>query len=266
MENKSIVFEGVNIFYKIYGKGKAVMLVHGFGEDGTVWQNQIQVLQKDFFLIVPDLPGSGLSKPLKNNADDLVTYAKVLHAILVEENITNCIMLGHSMGGYITLYFAKLFPKMLYSFGLVHSTALPDSEAKKETRKKAIEFINENGSKAFLKTTIPTLFFDKIKNKNSIDKLINESDSFLPETLVNYYNAMINRADNSAVLKNSPVPVLFIIGKADLAVPFADVMPQTYLPNVSYIKILENAAHMGMQEASEEVNTILANFLHYSLP
>lgn len=57
--NKELILPGKKIAYRVYGNGKKVMLVHGFGETGTVWNNQVAYLQKKFSLIVPDLPGSG---------------------------------------------------------------------------------------------------------------------------------------------------------------------------------------------------------------
>lgn len=235
------------------------MLIHGFGEDGEIWINQIQFLKDNCLLIVPDLPGSGNSEILLGNNISIDDYALVIKAILTEENIKTCSMIGHSMGGYITLAFAEKFPEILNSFGLIHSSAFADSELKKQTRKKAIEFINQNGSQSFLKTSTPNLFYNKIKHKTDIDTLT--SKDFSQSVLVQYYNAMITRPDRTSVLKALKKPVLFIIGQNDQAVSFEDSLQQTYLPSYAYIHILRESAHMGMLEEKEKVNLTLISFL-----
>ena len=60
--NKEIIIQGKKIFYRQFGEGNPVMLVHGFGETGDIWQQQVEFLKDDFLLIVPDLPGSGRSE------------------------------------------------------------------------------------------------------------------------------------------------------------------------------------------------------------
>lgn len=261
MTNKEIQIEGKKIFYCVTGSGKPVMLVHGFGEDRTVWKHQKDYLNNKFKLIIPDLPGSGLSEI----TDDMSMegMAEVLHSIIHEENIDKCVMIGHSMGGYITLAFAEMYWNHLSAFGLFHSTAYADTEEKKATRQKGIAFIKEHGTFAFLKNVTPNLFSTQTKDKKPelIDEQINSSDNFSPTALVSYYQAMIERPDRTAILKQSTVPVLFIIGKYDNAVSPADTLKQCHLPGISYIHMLNQSGHMGMLEEPQQSNQILEKFL-----
>ena len=119
------------------------MLVHGFGEDSRVWENQEAVLQQHFKLIIPDLPGSGKSALTEDVS--MEGMARVLKEILDDLAIGSCIMIGHSMGGYITLAFAEKYPASLIAFGLFHSSAYADNEEKKTARRRGIEFIREQG-------------------------------------------------------------------------------------------------------------------------
>ena len=81
------------------------MMVHGFGEDHRVWDFQAAQLQKRFMLILPDLPGSGASQ--LNEDVSMENLAECLHAILHEEKLDSIVMLGHRMGGYVTLAFVE---------------------------------------------------------------------------------------------------------------------------------------------------------------
>ena len=259
--NKEIQITGKKIFYRVTGEGNPVMLVHGFGEDGTVWNNQVDFLKDKFRIIIPDLPGSGKSELIENSS--IEDMAEVLHQIIHEEDIDHCVMIGHSMGGYITLAFAEMYWNHLTAFGLFHSSAYADSKEKITTRQKGIEFINEHGAFAFLKTATPNLFspLTKAENPGLIDKQINSLDNFSPAALVSYYEAMISRPDRTAILLQATVPVLFIIGKYDNAVPPEDSLQQCHLPEKSYIHMLNRSGHMGMLEEPQQSNQILEKFL-----
>ncbi len=259
--NKKFLFEGKTIFCQIIGEGKPVMLVHGFGEDAEVWKYQAGNLKDKCRLIIPDLPGSGKSELADTMS--IERMAEVLHHIIQEEDIETCTMIGHSMGGYITLAYAEKYPDRLSAFGLFHSTAYADSEEKKTTRRKGIEFINDHGAFAFLKTITPNLFSPVTKEETPelIEKQISSLSNFSVEALVSYYQAMIQRPDRTEVLKQSAVPVLFIIGKYDTAVSPADSLKQSHLPGISYIHLLNRSGHMGMLEEPQQSNQILEKFL-----
>lgn len=251
----------MELHYKIYGSGQPVLLIHGFGEDSTVWDKQIDFLKDKYKLIVPDLPGTGASPLLQKEDATISDYAELIKQLLDNEKIEKITMIGHSMGGYITLAFAEKYPDILTAFGLVHSGAFADDEEKKATRRKGIKFIRENGAEAFLKTTTPGLFYDPEKSKADIDATIQKGKSSSADALVQYYEAMISRPDRTNVLKSFSGPILFIIGEHDKAIPFAQSMKLCHLPALAHIHILRNSAHMGMLEETEKVNEILGEFL-----
>ena len=261
MQAKTISYKNSSISYRATGKGNSVVLLHGFAEDSRIWDEIIQHLSSGYQLIIPDIPGSGQSTLLDGKEISIADYADAIAAIIEKEGIDQCTMIGHSMGGYITLAFAKKYPEKIQAIGLFHSSAYADDEAKKDTRKKAIRVIEEKGSMAFLKTSIPGLFANPEKSKAGIDTLLQRAESFTAAALIQYYEAMIARPDTTAVLKNLQVPVLFILGEHDKAVPFEHGLQQSYLPAISHINILRNSAHMGMLEEKEKSFAILADFL-----
>ena len=275
MEEKVLNWNGKKIFYRVSGRGKLVLLLHGFGEDGDVWQSQVDVLEKQYRVIVPDIPGSGKSELIDNA--DIETYAEIIKEILNVESPqvspfggdlegAGVSVIGHSMGGYITLSFAEKYPGYLKSFGLFHSTAFPDSDEKKQVRAKAIEFIKEKGAHTFLKTSTPGLFTEKFTKTNTgtVDALIEAGKTFTEAALIQYYKAMMERPDRTNVLRNCDKPVLFVMGQYDNAVPMQSSLKQCYLPLVSHVHILRESAHMGMWEETDEANDILTRFLSFS--
>ncbi|MES2848477.1 MAG: alpha/beta hydrolase [Bacteroidota bacterium] len=266
METKSFLFQNKKIQYRVYGEGKPVILLHGFGEDSTVWQPQINFLKKDFLLIVPDIPGSGESELITNANID--TYAEIIKEICDREfqfplQGAEGVIIGHSMGGYITLALAEKYPQYLKAFGLFHSSAFADNEEKIEARKKAIDFIKDKGAYTFLKTSTPNLFTQEYKDEHAdnVETLIEDGKKFTDGALIQYYEAMIARPDRTLVLKSFPKPILFIIGQQDQAIPFESSMKQCHLPSLSHVHILRQSAHMGMWEEEAKANDILLSFL-----
>ena len=249
------------------------MLIHGFAEDSTVWDHQLKFLKDKFRLIIPDLPGSGTSELvddmsmegmadvikqiLDNELNQATSSDKDLHG---GEGIC---MIGHSMGGYITLAFAERHPGYLKGFGLFHSSAYPDNDEKKEVRRKGIEFINQHGAFEFLKTSIPNLFSPLTREKNPqlVRDHVTGASNFSGAALVSYYESMMKRPNRTAVLENAGIPVLFIIGEHDTAVPLNDSLRQCSLPENAYIHLLQYSGHMGMYEEVRKTNHILEEYL-----
>jgi pimeloyl-ACP methyl ester carboxylesterase len=238
-----------------------VILIHGFGEDSSVWDSLVEPLQSTFRFIIPDLPGSGQSEITGDMS--MEGLADTVYKVMQQEKIKKCPVIGHSMGGYITLAFVEKYPESVSGFGLFHSTSFADSEEKKQVRQKGIAFIKQNGADAFLKTTIPNLFSAQTRDEKpelpgELQKL---AHNFSGAALVNYYEAMIARPDRTSLLSQSPVPVLFIMGKHDQAVPVEDAMKQCHLPEKSYIHVLRNSGHMGMWEEPEKSRLAMEEFL-----
>ncbi len=328
MAHKQIKISGRKIFYRVVGGGKPVMLVHGFGETGDVWENQAsqnppeggtlanshsQLIENSptnkFKFIIPDLPGSGQSEMIDDMS--MEGLAEVLKIIIDKESpskpsqregfantqsrlgedstqnrniitsesskvspaiareakqggdLEEAILIGHSMGGYIALAFAEKYGAMLAAFGLFHSSAFPDSEEKKVTRRKGIEFIKEHGAFEFLKISTPNLFSLETKEERTelIKQFIQSLNNFSAEALVSYYESMMKRPDRTQVLRSFKKPILFIMGEHDVAVPLEDGLKLCHLPEKAYIHILHQSGHMGMLEEPEKSNRLLEDFL-----
>jgi len=259
--NKEIKINDKKIFYRIKGSGKPVILIHGFGEDSSIWKKQVEFLKDKYQLIIPDLPGTGQS----DLVDDMSMEgtAGIINSIILEEKIEALPVIGHSMGGYITLALVEKYKNKVSAFGLFHSSAFADSEEKKAARQKGIEFIQQHGAFEFLKTSTPNLFSPLTKENNpaSVQAQIDSLSNFSAAALVSYLEAMMQRPDRTEILRKTAVPVLFIMGKYDNAVPLEDGLKQCHLPEKSYIHILQLSGHLGMLEETENSNRILEEFL-----
>jgi pimeloyl-ACP methyl ester carboxylesterase len=248
--------------YYDQGKGEqTILLIHGFGEDHAIWKNQIEFLSTHYRVIAPNLPGVHC-KPLAlhhSQAPNIRMYVEVLHELMHHLHIEQYYIVGHSMGGYIGLSFADYYVNHVQGLLLFHSTTYEDNEAKKTSRMKVAEFIQEWGVSKYLETAIPNLFGDAFKKTNPgvIQNVIESVSSISQEAMIQFVFAMRNRKAMTHLLKQSNLPVWMIVGEADLAVPIQDSLEQIKLLPSSNSLVLNNVGHMGMFEATNQVNEFI---------
>ncbi len=259
---KSFQFKSKKIAYADNGAGPVVVLLHGFCEDKNMWDDFIKHLN-GYRILRIDLPGFGESDVLKNTT--IEEMAEVVKEMLHHEKVEKCNLIGHSMGGYVALAFAEKYKKMLTGIGLFHSHPFADNEDIKKRRIKSCDFMKRHGHFELLKQLVPRFFAPKFakKNKDLINDLIFRASFYNPEGIIEAQNAMMLRKDRTTVLKNSNVPVLFIVGLEDLLFDLNEGLEQTYLPEIASIHLLEGVGHGGMFEAEKKTGKQVKMFLDF---
>ncbi|HTJ49540.1 MAG TPA: alpha/beta hydrolase [Cyclobacteriaceae bacterium] len=239
------------------GSGPTLLLIHGFPMNSEVWNEFRKPLSKHFHVITIDLPGFGTSSSLKEgfSIDDV---AEIVIEWLEKKKINNCVVVGHSLGGYVALAMARKKPEMFAGVGLFHSTAQPDSDEKKVSRLKVVEFIERNGVLAFTSNFIPQLFADQ--EHPAIEKVRSIAIKSTSDTVKGYTLAMRNRPSSSDVLENFDKPVLFLAGSKDGGIPVETILHQASLCQRPDVQVLEGVAHMGMFENSDKTAAIIIQF------
>lgn len=248
--------------YQEDGNGEVVVFIHGFCEDKTLWNSFSKALSADYRVICIDLPGFGGSE-IYEGFPSTEGYAKEVHHLLIHLKIDYCVVIGHSLGGYVTLAFAEQYPHLLKGFCLFHSTAFADTDDKITNRNKTIDFVEQQGTETFVKALMPKLFTENNRKifANEIQLLITRASTILPQAIIDATIAMRDRKDRIAILKNSSFPILFIAGIDDTTVPVAVSKQQSDLPSKPHSCYLLNTAHMGMIEQKEQTISELSNFL-----
>jgi pimeloyl-ACP methyl ester carboxylesterase len=266
MKEKSIWFKGTSIGYFMEGTGLPLLFIHGFPMDHTAWMHGFtDAFSGSHRVILPDNAGFGKSG-LPQQEMTMEDYADSIKAILDEEKITSCMMVGHSMGGYIALNFAQRFPSYLQGLGLFSSTAYADDEAKKQNRIEVAGKARKTTAADFVEGMLHNLFSEKYAaaHEHQIKYLKKYFGSVTtPEAIAQASLAMGKRTDTSDVLKNAKFPVLFIIGKHDKAVPPEKILPLTHLADQSVIQMID-AGHMGMMEEPEKSQQVIREWIDLS--
>lgn len=246
------------IFYTDSGSGLPVILIHGFCETHEIWGSLSAELSNRYRVLCIDLPGFG-SSDLPLTPSSLNVIAEKIINLLDRLTITQAVAIGHSLGGYVTLAMVEKSPALFCGFGLFHSTAYADSDEKKLSRNKVIEFVSTHGVSPFIQSFIPPLFFHQ--DNPSIKRATAIGLQTKPETLIAYTAAMRDREDRTDVLKHFKKPILFIAGENDTVISVDAVKNQAKICHYPSLSILQQVAHMGMFEAESTSLAGLTAFL-----
>lgn len=249
-------FKKARIRYSDEGKGRAIVLIHGFPESLEIWKEFSAVLSKHFRVIAIDLPGFGESESI-GYVHSMELMAQCIHEVMHHCNLRRYILVGHSMGGYAGLAFAELFPDNLRGLVLFHSSSYPDSEEKKADRDRSIEAIKKH-TKTFLKTFTANLFAKSGNRK--LKKLREIASAASVRGLVAATEGMKIRKAREIILRFAQYPVLFIYGKKDKVMNWENMLPQTEIPADKEVLLLENTGHLGFYEAKKETLNAIIKF------
>lgn len=259
--DKTLIYQNKKIHYTILGEGNTIVLLHGFLESLRIWDEFAIDFSKNFRLVCIDLPGFGKSDVFAQS-HPMDFMADVVKAVLDENSIKKCVMIGHSMGGYVTLAFAGKYPYFLKGISLFHSHASPDNEDTKRNRDRTIKIVDQ-GKKDFIHHFIPALFApENIKRfQEEIIQLQEQAKHTSAEGIKAALMGMKERKSQLGTLCEIECPVQFILGKQDNRIPYDKGMAQAVLPKYANIVFLREAGHMGYLEEKQHCLINIQSFL-----
>ena len=245
------------------GRGPALLLVHGFPLDHTMWREQVDDLAQTFRVIAPDLRGFGRSDvstgtvSMRQMADDL---AMLLDALGLREPITLC---GLSMGGYVAWQFWRRYADRLERLILCDTRADKDTEEMARGRLETAERVLAEGPAVVAEGMLPKLFADvTVKTQPAlVEDMRRVMLATAREGIAAALRGMALRDDMTAVLGQVNTPTLVICGQHDAisrVEEMRDIARQ--LPQAEFVEI-PDAGHMAPLEKPELVNAAIRRFL-----
>lgn len=246
-----------SLYFKEQGEGSVLILLHGFCETYQIWEEILPELSTYFKIIAPDLPGFGKSKIVKSDFT-IKDVAQVIIKLIDEMHIRKCVLIGHSLGGYVALALTEERPDLVQGLCLFHSTALADSEEKKSNRNKTMDFVRKNGTLPFIETFVPSLFYQNVQtNTERVFKIASKTTK---KAILGYSKAMRDRPDMSHLLKVYSNPVLFLAGDHDTIIPINSLSEQVKTSISGKLEVIVETGHMGMLEDPASSIKILKDF------
>jgi len=255
----NFLHKNTNVYFTSTGKGSAVVLLHGFLENSSMWNAVSNALSKKNRVICIDLLGHGKTEN-HGYIHTMENQAEMVKAVLNHLRLKKYVLIGHSMGGYIALEFAKLFPSNLKGLCLMNSTALADSKEKKTNRNRAIKAVKQN-YKTFVRIAIPMLFSEENKTifTSEVEQITNEALQISSQGIIASLEGMKIRKNNTSLYKNTNYPIQLIIGKQDPALEYASLINQTKNTKVQVVEFPDG--HMSHIENKDELIKKLTSFV-----
>ena len=255
---QNLLYKNINISYSDTGKGTAVVLLHGFLENSSMWDAFVPEFSKKYRVITIDLMGHGDTGCL-GYVHSMEDMADAVHAVLHELRIRKAIFVGHSMGGYVSLAFAELYPDMVKGIVLQNSTSRADSDERKANRDRAIKAVKQSYTN-FVRMSIANLF-----SENNRERLDAEIEAVKQEALntplqgiVAALEGMKARKDREVILHFAPYPILLVLGKQDPVLNYHESLEQIEGTQVKLITYPDG--HMSHIENREQLRKDLLEF------
>jgi len=254
-----ILYKNTKISYSDTGKGNAVVLLHGFLENQTMWQDLVPELSKKHRLITLDLLGHGETECM-GYVHSMEDNADVVQAVLSKLRIRKAVFIGHSMGGYVALAYAELYPEKIRGFVLLNSTSKADSEERKANRNRAIKAVKKDYT-TFIRLSITNLFSPDNRELlvDEIEKVKNEALKTPLQGVVASLEGMKIRKDREVLLHLTPYPKMLILGKKDPVLIYETTLEQIEDTAVKLVTFPDG--HMSHIENRDELLKVLLDFL-----
>jgi pimeloyl-ACP methyl ester carboxylesterase len=258
---KKVTYKNTFIRYSEEGEGDVIVLLHGYLECLEVWQDFAAELSRNYKVIIPDMPSHGQTLQTEE-IQTMESMAEAVNYLLDQLKIKKCYMIGHSMGGYVTLAFAENYPNKLLGYSLFHSSAKADPEEKKKARDEQIKNIEDGKKEEITANHVPKTFAtDNVEKFNdTINKLTEQAAQTTDTGIIAALKGMKARPDRTEILKNTDKPVLFIIGMKDNFIPSDAARKQAELSDKIETVELKNSGHMGFIEEKTEALKAIAAF------
>ena len=253
---------GNQIAFTEAGKGRPVVLLHGYPFDKSMWSEQIEVLATGGFrAVVPDLRGLGETRAA-GEISTMGDMARDAAALLDELKIEGATVVGLSMGGYVAFEFAYLFPSRVRGLILAGTRAPADNDQEKAGREQQVLTMLRAGMVPISIATLPKLLAERTRAEKPdmvkrVRTLITRSD---PKGAAAAQRGMAARRDYTDDLSNINAPTLIIVGREDPIRPISDAEFMHERIADSRLEIIEDAAHMTNMEQADIFNRLLVGF------
>jgi pimeloyl-ACP methyl ester carboxylesterase len=255
-------FMGGRIHYSDHGYGTTIILLHGYLESSEVWYGFERKLTSGFRVINIDLPGHGLSD-VYSEVHTMEFMATAIKELLDSLNVRNGFLVGHSLGGYVTLAFLELFPDYLSGYCLFHSQPFPDSPESLEKRIREIAIVKAGKKDLMYPDNVVRMFAPSNLEKYSeaVERIKTIASQIPGEGIIAVLNGMMKRPSRVSVMEKGTVPCLWILGSMDSYIPCDIVRSKVNLPSNAVVKVLNNSGHLGFIEEEDLSVMIVCEFI-----
>jgi 3-oxoadipate enol-lactonase len=253
---------GIEMAYDVEGSGPAVVLLHGFPFNRSMWREQVEALSASYRVVTPDLRGHGATTATTDPAT-MDEMARDVAALLDELDIRRAAIAGLSMGGYVAFSFYRRFPLRVRSLILADTRPQADTDEARENREQQAEKALTEGMEAIAETLLPKLlasstFDERPRIVERVREMITSTD---PQGAASALRGMATRSDQTHLLPQILSPTLLLFGSEDQLTPLKDAEVLHREIRGSRLEIIKGAGHVSNIEQPTKFNRALKDFL-----
>jgi 3-oxoadipate enol-lactonase len=262
---KQVLVNGFELAYRDAGQGKAILLLHAFPLSGVMWIPQLEEWRQSYRVIAPDLRGVGASAggAPTDRYCSVDEYAHDMAALLKSLDVSQAVVLGLSMGGYVAFALYRNYPEMVQALVLCDTRSETDTPEGREARYKMIEAVRAQGSSVAAETMLPKLFApDTYKLRPDlvaqVGGLIENNN---PAGIMAGAGALAERPDSTPTLARINVPTLVVVGRDDQTVTVETARKMAQAIPDWQLSVVPHAGHLSNLENPEFFNQAVETFL-----
>jgi pimeloyl-ACP methyl ester carboxylesterase len=253
----------IQLQYSDEGGGMPIVLLHGFPLSSAIWHEQQRALTGLYRVITPDLRGHGKSIAPAGIYTMDVLAGDVL-ALLDRLEVETCVLMGHSMGGYVALALYQMQPDRFTALGLISTQANADTDEARQGRAETVErvLLSGQGSRTLADLMLPRLFSTAAEPDAELYEEVQKIIMGTSVTaIVGSLKGMAARPDSMAAIAEIQKPVLVLNGDHDVTIPpeRSEAM-SAVIPLVTHI-VIEDAGHLPMMEQPGATTEAIKTFL-----
>ncbi|MCS7034830.1 MAG: alpha/beta hydrolase [Phycisphaerae bacterium] len=243
------------------GTGRAVVLVHGFPLDGRIFHEQLESLGRQYRVIVPDLPGFGQSPG--SGPYTMASLAGQLRQLLQSIQAIPCVLGGLSMGGYVTLAYARAYPDDLAGMILIDTRAEADTAERRQDRDRMMASARQRGIAPIVEAMFPKLMApENVQADAGLARRLRQiMESQQPEGMCHALVAMRDREDFTPVLPSIRTPTLILVGERDQITPLECAQRMHAGLARSRLVPIAGAGHLPVMERPGQTTEAIREFL-----
>ncbi|KTD36567.1 chloroperoxidase [Legionella nautarum] len=241
------------ISYSEIGEGEALVLIHAFPTDKSLWLPQQQKLKQHFRLITLDLWGFGHSEGTFGYTITMTEYADQIAQLLDQLYIKKAIIGGESMGGYVALAFLQKYPERVSGLILSNTQVAADSSRLKREREKTGNKVLSEGTEQLINNFTAKALSNSASEQTRLF-LQNMVMVQTPTAIASALFGMAMREDTANTLANTQVPVLLITSDKDTIVAPQQTANMHALARNSKLIVISDAGHLSSLEQPEQWN------------
>ncbi len=256
-----MMLNNIHLRYTDVGQGLPLVFLHGFPLSRDVWQKQIEALQSSARVIAPDLCGLGDSET-PPGPTTMAQCAADLHALLEQLTTGPVVLIGHSMGGYVALAYARQFPEMLRGLVLVSTKAGQDTAEAAAGRRLMAEKVKTKGVQVVVEAMAPKMLAAGNQDPRMVAAVLGFMAPSRPAGVIGALLGMAERPDAASLLPQIAVPTLIITGADDTLIPPAESETLAQAIRGAELKVIPRAGHLVTFEQPDEFNHVLTEWLN----